>query len=149
MKKGSRTRLLFVALAAVVAVLLITLVPRVVGHDADASRSGQSAQEGACPHDGDGGQQGDADQVGEEAGDASQGACQRNGAGQGGEVSLLLRARMGAVVNLCELSRGELRVALRGREPLVTEQFLDGAQVGSLFQQMRAKGVAERVRMHV
>ena len=48
-----------------------------------------------------------------------------------------------------QLRGGELRVALGGGEPLVAEQFLDGAQVGAFFQQMRAEGVAQRVRVHV
>ena len=41
----------------------------------------------------------------------------------------------------------KLGVALRGREALVTEQFLDGAQVRSFFQHVRAEGVTQSVGM--
>ena len=56
---------------------------------------------------------------------------------------------MRAVVDLGYLADGELRVALRGRQALVAEQFLDSAQVGALFQHVRAEGVAQRVRMDI
>ena len=61
----------------------------------------------------------------------------------------LLRPRMRPVVHLRQLRRGELRIALRGGEPLVAQQFLNRAQVGAFFQQMGAESVAQRVRMDV
>ncbi len=61
----------------------------------------------------------------------------------------LLGAGMGAVVDLLELGGGELSVALRGGEAFVAEEFLDGAEIGSLFKQMSAEGVAQSVRMYV
>src|SRR5215472_3333986 len=56
---------------------------------------------------------------------------------------------MGLIVNLQNMLHRELRVALRGGEALVSEQFLDGAQVCAFFQHVRAERVAQRVRMHV
>ena len=56
---------------------------------------------------------------------------------------------MRPVVDLRQLCGGQLRIALRRRKPLVAQQFLNGAQVGALFKQMRAKSVAKRVRVHV
>ena len=51
-------------------------------------------------------------------------------------------SRMGAVVDHFQLRGGQLRVTLRGGEPFVAEQLLNGSQVGALFQQMRSEGVA-------
>src|ERR1039458_459973 len=56
---------------------------------------------------------------------------------------------MRLVVHLRQLSRCELGVALRRREPLVPEQFLNGAQVGTFLKQMSAKSVTKRVRMYI
>src|ERR1019366_9327522 len=62
---------------------------------------------------------------------------------------LTLRVRMRPVVNLHHVLDRQLRVTLRGRETLVAEHLLDGAQVGAFFQHVRAEGMAQRVRMHV
>ena len=56
---------------------------------------------------------------------------------------------MCAIVDLRKLRGCELRVALCGREALVAQQFLDGAQVGAFFQQVRAEGVAQCVWVHI
>ena len=61
----------------------------------------------------------------------------------------LLRARMRLIVNLQHVLHRELRVALRGRQALVAEQLLNGAQVGAFFQHVRTESVAQRVRMNV
>ena len=61
----------------------------------------------------------------------------------------LLRSWMRAIVDLGDLADGQLCIPLRRGEALVAEQFLDGAQVGALFQHVRAKGMAQRVRMDV
>ena len=63
--------------------------------------------------------------------------------------SPLPRPWMRSVVDHGQLRSGQLRVALGGGEALVAEQFLNRAQVGAFFQQMRAEGVAQRVRMNV
>ena len=42
-----------------------------------------------------------------------------------------------------------MRITLSGREALVAEQFLNGAQIGSFFQHVRAESVPQRMRMHV
>ena len=55
---------------------------------------------------------------------------------------------MRLIVNVHHVLDRELRVALRGRQALVAEQFLDGAQVRSLFQHVRAEGVTQRMRMN-
>ena len=44
-----------------------------------------------------------------------------------------LRARMCLIVNLEYVLHGELRVALRGGEALVSQKFLNGAQVGAFL----------------
>src|ERR1019366_4143286 len=58
-----------------------------------------------------------------------------------------LRARMRLVVNVHHVLDRELRVALRRRQPLMPKQFLDGAQVRSLFQHVRAESVTQSMRM--
>jgi len=55
---------------------------------------------------------------------------------------------MGLIVNVHHLFNRKLGVALGSRQPLVPQQFLDGAQVGSLFQHVRAKGVTQSMRMN-
>jgi len=62
---------------------------------------------------------------------------------------LLLGPRMSLVINLGQLSRGELGVSLRGGEPLMAEKLLNCAQVGAFLKQMCAESVAKRVRMHI
>ena len=42
----------------------------------------------------------------------------------------------------------QLGVALCGRQALVTEQFLDGAQVRSFFEHVGAEGVTQSMRMN-
>ena len=54
---------------------------------------------------------------------------------------------MGLVVHGHQVGERDLRVLLRGGEARVAEQFLDGAQVGAVGQQVRGVGVAEAVRM--
>ena len=39
-----------------------------------------------------------------------------------------------------------MRVALRGAEPRVAEQFLNGSKIGARLQEMRGEGVTDRVR---
>ncbi len=56
---------------------------------------------------------------------------------------------MSLIVNLQHMLHRKLRVALRGRKPLMAEQFLDGAQVRAFFQHVRSESVAQRVRMHI
>src|SRR5260370_40101943 len=43
----------------------------------------------------------------------------------------------------------ELRVALRSGQALVAEQFLNGAQVGALFQHVGPKGMTQSARVNV
>ena len=52
------------------------------------------------------------------------------------------------VVDLEHVLHGELGVALRGGQALMSEHFLDGAQVGAFGQQVRGEGVAQRVGAH-
>ena len=49
-------------------------------------------------------------------------------------------------VHVNQLGRIDMGVALRGAQLGVSQQLLDGAQVGSALQQMRGKRVAQRVR---
>lgn len=49
-------------------------------------------------------------------------------------------------IDLQELRRVDVRVALRGRELHVAEQFLDRAQVGAALQQVRRKRMPQRMR---
>lgn len=60
-----------------------------------------------------------------------------------------LRPRMGLIVNIHHVLDRELGIALRGREALVPQQFLDGAQVRSFFQHVRAEGVTQSMRMNL
>lgn len=53
----------------------------------------------------------------------------------------LLRPGMCLVVYRDNMLHRELSVALRRGEALVTEQFLDGSQVGSLLQHVSTEGV--------
>ena len=56
---------------------------------------------------------------------------------------------MSAVIHLSHLLDGELRVFLRGGKPLMSQQLLDGAQVGPFRQHVRAKGMAQGMWMDV
>src|SRR5262245_15079355 len=69
---------------------------------------------------------------------ASQG-CQRYDRG-------VSAARMGAAIDLQEPLAVDAGIDLRGRERGVAEQFLDRAKVAAAGQQMRGKGVPERMR---
>src|SRR5579863_4473954 len=61
----------------------------------------------------------------------------------------LFRAWMRLIVYLKHMLHRQLGVALRGREAFVSKQFLNGAQIGALFQHVSAKGVAQRVGMNI
>src|ERR1035438_470015 len=63
--------------------------------------------------------------------------------------SHLSRPRMRAIVDNRQLRRSQLCIPLRGREPLMAQQLLNGAQVSALFQQVCTKGMAQCVRMHL
>ena len=54
---------------------------------------------------------------------------------------------MRLVVHGHQVYEGNLRILLRGGEPRVAQQLLDGAQVGAVGQQVRGVRVAEAVRM--
>ena len=56
---------------------------------------------------------------------------------------------MGAVVDGGDLADGQVRIALRGGKSRMAQHLLNGAEVRTLLQHVRAKGVAQRVRMHV
>lgn len=57
--------------------------------------------------------------------------------------------RMRLVIHLLHLAYGQLCIPLRRRQPLVSQQFLNSPQISSVFQHVGAKGMAQRVRMHV
>ena len=56
---------------------------------------------------------------------------------------------MGFVVDVHELADGSVGVFLRGGERLVAEEFLDGAEVSAIGEEMGGEGVAERVGVEV
>src|SRR6187399_1611955 len=58
----------------------------------------------------------------------------------------LLTARMVRAVQLFHALTGHVGVDLRGREVRMTQQHLHHAQVGSMIEQVRGEGVAQRVR---
>ena len=64
-------------------------------------------------------------------------------------ASKKLGVGMGFVVDVHELADGGMGVFLRGGKGLVTEEFLNGAKVGAIGQQMGGERVAERVGMQV
>ena len=49
---------------------------------------------------------------------------------------------MGGVVHARDVSRGQLRVALRGGQPFVAKQLLNSAQIGPFFEHMSAESVS-------
>src|ERR1700730_9801053 len=57
--------------------------------------------------------------------------------------------RMRLIVDVHHVLDRELRVTLCGGQALMPEQFLDGAQVRSLFQHVRAEGMTECMRMNL
>src|SRR5205085_12089912 len=59
----------------------------------------------------------------------------------------LLRPRMPFAVDLQQALELEMRVLLRRAERAVTEQLLDGAQVGAALEKMGRERVAQRVRV--
>src|SRR5215470_18269228 len=61
----------------------------------------------------------------------------------------LFGSRVGPVVDIHHVLDGELGVTLGSCEALVSEQFLNGAKVGSLFEHVGAESVAESVGMDV
>ena len=54
---------------------------------------------------------------------------------------------MGAVVHRHQIRQRNLRVFLRGRQPRVAQQFLNGPQIGAIGQQMRRIRMTEAVRV--
>ena len=60
-----------------------------------------------------------------------------------------LGSRMRLVVHRQHVLHGELRITLRGRETLVTKHFLDRTQISAFLQHVRAKSVAQRMRMNI
>src|SRR6266568_7902620 len=57
--------------------------------------------------------------------------------------------RVRLVVDVHQLADGSMGVFLRRRKRLVAEKFLNSAEVRTVGEQMRRKGVAQRVRMQV
>ncbi len=55
---------------------------------------------------------------------------------------------MRLVIDVHHMLDRKLRVALRGRQALVPEQFLNCAQIGSLFEHVCSKRVPQSVRMN-
>src|SRR3989442_15315973 len=53
------------------------------------------------------------------------------------------------IVHVHQLTDGGVRVFLRGGERLVSEQLLNGAQIGSIGEEMRGKGVAQGMWMEI
>ena len=56
---------------------------------------------------------------------------------------------MGLVVDVHELADGSVRVFLRGGEGLVAEEFLNGAEVGAVGEEMGGEGVTQGVGVQV
>jgi hypothetical protein len=54
---------------------------------------------------------------------------------------VLLRSRMRLVIHRQHVFHGKLCIALRRRQPFVTQHFLDRAQVCAFLQHVRAEGV--------
>ena len=57
--------------------------------------------------------------------------------------------RVRFVVNLHQLPDGRVRILLRCRERLMSQQLLNRPEVRAIRQQMRRKRVPQRVRMQV
>ena len=64
-------------------------------------------------------------------------------------MSALLGMGMGFVVDVHELANGDVGIFLGGGEGLVAEEFLDGAEVGAIGEQMGSEGVAQGVGVQV
>ena len=56
---------------------------------------------------------------------------------------------MRLIVNTDQVLHRQLRVALGGRESLVAEHFLNGAQVSAFFQHVGPESVSQCVRVNV
>lgn len=56
---------------------------------------------------------------------------------------------MSFVVNLHELVDGGVRVALRGGERCVAEEFLNGAEVSAVGEQVGGESVTQRMRVKI
>ena len=56
---------------------------------------------------------------------------------------------MRLIVDVHQLADRSVRVFLRGGQRLVSEQLLNGAQIGSIGEEMRGEGVAQGVRMEI
>ena len=68
---------------------------------------------------------------------------------KGRHISQSLGSGVSLIVDIHHVLNRKLRVALRGRQALVPEQFLDGAQVRSLFQHVGTEGVTQSMRMNL
>src|SRR5258708_24168135 len=60
-----------------------------------------------------------------------------------------LRVRVCFVVDVHQLANRCVRIFLRSGKRLVAEEFLNGAEVGTVGKQVRGEGVAHRVRMQI
>ncbi len=56
---------------------------------------------------------------------------------------------MRLVIHPLHLTHRQLRIPLRGRQPLMPQHLLDRPQVRTLFQHVRAKRMPQRMRMHI
>src|SRR5690348_10391154 len=56
------------------------------------------------------------------------------------------RSRMSGLINLQEMLRIDVGVALRGGKRRMSEQFLDRAEIAAGAQQVRGEGMAQGVR---
>src|SRR3954453_22597006 len=61
----------------------------------------------------------------------------------------LFCAGMGPIVNLEHVPGRKLGIALRSGKALVTQQFLNGSQVRTLFQHVGAKRMTQSMRVHI
>ena len=55
---------------------------------------------------------------------------------------------MRAIIDRDQVGERDLRILLRGGQPGVAEQFLNGAQIRAVSEQVGRVGVTETVRMH-
>ena len=60
--------------------------------------------------------------------------------------TIFLRQRMAAVVHFHKVFKAYLGIALRGAEPGVAKELLDGTQVGARRKQMCGKGMSQHMR---
>src|SRR5277367_3629065 len=63
-------------------------------------------------------------------------------------VRYLSSLRMRPIIRRHQVSQRHLRILLRGGKTGMTQQFLNGAEVGAIGQQMRGVSVAEAVRVN-